>query len=75
LRPEDYYLLEIDEHWNEKNFKNLAELDLLLTLGVARLAADAQIGRVQLRVNDLHDFNNSSFDRQKLAFIFFIVKI
>jgi len=47
LNPSDYFTPYIDSRWQKTDPKSLAELDLLLTLGIMRLAADAREGRIE----------------------------
>ncbi|WKZ57858.1 MAG: L,D-transpeptidase family protein [Bdellovibrionota bacterium] len=47
LRPDDYFIKHIDALWHRTDPKGLAKLDLLLTVAVALLAADAIEGRIE----------------------------
>jgi murein L,D-transpeptidase YcbB/YkuD len=47
LNPSDYFTRFIDSRWRKTDPKSLAELDLLLTVGIMRLAADAREGRIE----------------------------
>jgi murein L,D-transpeptidase YcbB/YkuD len=47
LDPSDYFTPFIDGRWRKTDPRNLAELDVLLTLGIMRLAADALEGRIE----------------------------
>ncbi len=67
LRPNDYFVQQIEERWSSAELEKLAELDLLLTLAAVRLATDARIGRYELRAIDTQPFAGSRLEPPELV--------